>query len=471
MRADTDLPFLVPEGDDPEMVALIESWRYAGPPTAWEAIVGHEQQILRCRELVERLRRSPEELSQLRIRVGAGMVICGPAGVGKTLLARALATAAGRAVIAPPTAEMTPSLISRLYAQLMKMGPSIVLLDEAEGLIGEPWQRTTDEDTQRAFLQAIDGVQTPAEGGPVTLALTTAAAESLNAAATRPGRLAPRLQLSEPSPSERRILLQRAIAGLPSAGPIDLDVAVDRTGGWTGAELAGVATEAISRSLLERETGEGRPGLLRPELIDEILTERFVARDERPMSSAIARSAAIHEAGHWLAAELLFPGHVAVVRLTPDGGSTQLSDEVEYRSHDVGDLAKFAKVAFAGSVAEQMVLGADHIGIGGEHDKQRASRELLEILAIERSWAVEPLEAGTLSDRGSERMRAALHVELEARATTTRAEVVAWLTPHTDVIRQLADVLLSSPSTSLTGEAARAALRGVMAGRPASGAE
>jgi len=135
-RAQT-LPFAITaDQDDAEVAALIESWRYRGPAVSWDAIVGHEPQIRRCQEIVEALRRPEADLERLRIRLGRGILLAGAAGTGKTLLARAIAGAIGRDVIAPPVSELTPGLIARLYAQLARMDPVVVVLDEAERVIG-----------------------------------------------------------------------------------------------------------------------------------------------------------------------------------------------------------------------------------------------------------------------------------------------------------------------------------------------
>lgn len=94
------------------------------------------------------------------------------AGVGKTLLARAVAGAVGRALIVPPVSEMTPGLIARLYSQLGRMEPVVVVLDEAEPLIASP-HGGGDPDLVRALCVVLDGLERPSRA-PITLALTTA---------------------------------------------------------------------------------------------------------------------------------------------------------------------------------------------------------------------------------------------------------------------------------------------------------
>jgi SpoVK/Ycf46/Vps4 family AAA+-type ATPase len=90
------LPFAIAaDADDVEVAALIESWRYRGPAVSWDAVVGHAPQVRRCQEIVEALRRPEADLERLRIRLGRGILLAGPAGTGKTDEALAIATDLG----------------------------------------------------------------------------------------------------------------------------------------------------------------------------------------------------------------------------------------------------------------------------------------------------------------------------------------------------------------------------------------
>jgi ATP-dependent Zn protease len=447
------LPYLVPADGDAEMAALIDAWRYRGPAIGWDAVVGHAAQIERCLELVEKLHRSQEELAQLRLRTGAGLLICGPSGVGKTLLARALASALGREVIAPPTAELTPESIRRLYAELTRTEQAVVvLLDEAESIIAGPWQLHADESKRGAFLAALDGIQRP-QRGPITVALTTDRLEQLDEAAIRPGRLAPRLLLEPPTAEERLVLLRRLADGLPVQGSLDLEQVVERTQGWTGAELAGAIEEACSRSLRDHSDA------LRQDLLLQVVAERYVIVDEGDEDTrADLERVALHEAGHALYAWLRWPGGLASVRIGPRDGSTELLPSVLSRFPDAQQLRHLAELALAGPAAELIAYGEHRVSNGGHRDKAHATELLIGVLEIEKPYAVDVLERGSDSDRGSERMRAGWHAELEARAMDAQASVIRLLAPHAKALRPLAEQLLEAPEGALSGEALEAAI-------------
>jgi len=454
---DQTLPYAIPAGDDQEIARLISSWRYRGPQVPWDAIVGHGPQITRCRELVEKLRRSADELALLRIRVGAGLVISGPAGVGKSLMARALATALDRDVIVPPTGELTAATIRRLYAQLAKDDrPVLVLLDEAESLIGQSWRRSAELDVLNAFLDALDGIGRPANG-PITVALTTLGLEELDEAAVRPGRLAPRLLLEKPTAEERRLLLDRLIDGLLIVGELDLETVVDRTGDWSGAELAGAVQDACSRSLLDHTDA------LRQDLLLQVVAERYNIIDEaEEIDWHALERIALHEAGHVIYAWLTIPGGLASVKLYGHHGETRLHDSVARDVLDAQGLRRHAELSLAGSAAELVCRGPALMTEGGHRDKERATDYLLRLLALRKPYDTGTLEAGNLSDHGSERMRAGWHAELEALAAEAQESVVRWLSPHGEALVAFSRILLEAPEHSLSGDALQEAIRQVM---------
>jgi hypothetical protein len=86
------------------------------------------------------------------------------------------------------------------------------------------------------------------------------------------------------------------------------------------------------------------------------------------------------------------------------------------------------------------------------------------VLEIEKPYAVDVLERGSDSDRGSERMRAGWHAELEARAMDAQASVIRLLAPHAKALRPLAEQLLEAPEGALSGEALEAAIERALPG-------
>ena len=169
MAQTTALPYLIqPEADDDEIVALIESWSYQGTPVPFSDVIGHTRQVDEMRRLAAVLRiaqSDPDRLARMGVRTGGrGAILLGPPGVGKTMTARAAATDSGRRCIVLPTSLMTAELIDRTYRQLARSEPSVVIIDEADRLIGKDWVGGVDTEGRSALLAALDGIQRPGAG-------------------------------------------------------------------------------------------------------------------------------------------------------------------------------------------------------------------------------------------------------------------------------------------------------------------
>jgi len=441
-RHDAALPHLIDaDTPDEEVAALVESWRYRGAHVPWESIVGHEPQIRRCKEVVEALHRTDDELDRLNVRLGRGLVLSGPAGVGKTLIARAIAGSIDRDVIAPPVAELTPGLMARLYAHLARIDPTVVVLDEAERVVGHGYE--IDEDLVRAMCVALDGLDRP-NRAPITLALTTSWAIGLSTTATRPGRLSPRLELGLPTPEERAVLLERAIASVPVHGEIVTAVLVERTAGWTGAELSVAIEEAMSRSLLDHTDALTSDNLL------AVIAERYVISDPSPRRALMERTIALHEASHAIYAFLRWPEDVEYLSLS-GMPSTRLRESLVDSVNDVAGYRNMAGFALAGLAGEIVALGREMVTPGATRDRGSATDYLLMVRHATQPYEEDRLEGGMGSDRGSERMRAAEHAWLEAEAARTLTDAVATLAPRRAAIEHLADALLEAEDVTLSG--------------------
>lgn len=452
--------------------ALIERWRVS-PSTRWDEIVGHGPQIRRLRELIAKLNLPLAERARLGLRIGAGLVITGPPGSGKSLLGKACARELGRHVIAPPSGELDAERIGELYRALANGEPTVVLIDEAEALVGDPdWDSSVDGPGQRALLGALDSAGTP-EIGPVTIALT--ASDHLSKAATRPGRLAPLLRLDLPTAADRELLLAQAVAGLPGAEDLERALIVERTSGWTGAEIVGLVEEAMTRSLpipapgLTAKHVQG-PGL-RTELVLAVVAERFVVRDPVGDDKRDDVLASRHEAGHCLWAHQTWgPGAVAVVDIHDRGGSTTIADWVMARRRDRAELRRQAGLGFAGAAAEYLIWGRDGMTRGSESDRTEATQLLDLARRIRLGFDEDVLEDRHFS-RGSEAMRRARYEAVRLDAANLWDEVVERLRPYVDAIHQLGDAFLAAPGATLSGdEVTQAILAACEASDPPIGA-
>lgn len=448
---------------------LLARCRYQGPAVAWDDVIGHAPAKRELAIIAEQHRR-PEVALRLGLIPSRGILLMGPPGSGKTMLAKALAAAIDVPVYVIPAAEADARQIREVYDRLSDTS-CLVVWDEADVILkrrdgaGGP----SREKVVASLCTALDGMRPSA--GPITIALTATSEWQLDASAIRAGRISTKVRVELPDREARLRILERHLARVPVIDPMSIEEAADRSSGCSGADLADMVATALGFGMVT-----GVDAITQAHLNEAILRRGHVV--ERPVpSDRELRIRAVHEAGHALiAARLWGPDAVASVTIIAgddDDGHTQLVDRLRHDgSLSASDLRRMVRYAMGGLVGETLVLGTDGVSVGSEDDLGRATtiiRRLLGRHGMSRAIgpvALDGVERGQMSDRGSEWMRRMLWAEVAHEAREAQAETTALLEPVAARITELADVLLTKPDRTISGTELAVLLARLVGGVP-----
>ncbi|WP_043769190.1 AAA family ATPase [Roseivivax isoporae] len=243
------------------------------PPVAWRDVGGLDAAKAALELAVLRPLRHTVLHDRLRVAPARGILLSGPPGTGKTLLARALAAEAGMNVIAvrPPRILSryfgeAERAIAEVFATARATAPTLLFFDEFDALAprrgggGEVHDRIVAQ-----LLTEFDAVSVTR--GVVVLAATNRAG-AIDSALTRPGRFDLVVPVPLPDMGARAAILSVHLKDRPVAPDVNLAELAEMTGGFSGADLAGLvdmaALGALERALL---SGETEPCLTREDLV------------------------------------------------------------------------------------------------------------------------------------------------------------------------------------------------------------
>ncbi len=221
------------------------------PDVSWDEVGGMEEAKAALREAVEWPLRYPAAFTQAGTRPAKGILLSGPPGGGKTLLARAVAHESGVNFISVKGPELLSKWVGEsekgireVYKKARQAAPCIVFLDEIDALAPQRGDGGGNHVTERVvsqLLTELDGIQELR--GVVTLA-TTNRPDILDSALLRPGRFDLQIEIGLPDAATRRAILAIHTGRQPLADDVDLDALTARTENCMGADLAGICREA-----------------------------------------------------------------------------------------------------------------------------------------------------------------------------------------------------------------------------------
>jgi cell division protease FtsH len=443
----------------------------------FDDVAGIEEAKQEVHEIVEFLK-TPGKFTRIGARIPRGVLLVGPPGCGKTLLAKAIAGESGVPFFSISGSDFVEmfvgvgaSRVRDLFKQARESAPCIVFLDEIDavgrrrgtGLGGGHDER---EQTLNQILVEMDGFDT--DQGIILIAATNRP-DVLDPALLRPGRFDRQIVIDMPDVVGREAILRVHARKVKLSPAVDLSIVARATPGFSGADLEAIVNEAaLMAALAGRDWVE-------PADFDEARDKlRFGrSRKSRVMTPEDKRLTAYHEAGHALMAELqeaTDPLHK--VTIVPRGmalGLTMQLPEKDAHSLQRKKILADLRVLFGGRVAEELVIG--DISSGAQNDIERAT-EMARLMVtkwgmsdrigpISYAEGEEHLFLGrevTRTVNHSEEVAVAIDQEVKRILTEAHEDARKTLAAHTDGLHRVAQALLEHET--LSGEEVQAVLAG-----------
>ena len=344
----------------------------------FDDVAGEDEAKESLAEIVDYLH-NPQKYTDVGASMPKGVLLVGPPGTGKTMLAKAVAGEANVPFFSISGSEfvemfvgMGASKVRDLFKQAKEKAPCIVFIDEIDAIGKKRDNQLSSNDereqTLNQLLTEMDGFDD--NNGVIILAATNRP-ESLDPALTRPGRFDRRVPVELPDLVGREAILKVHAKDKPLADNVNLEALAKATAGFTGADLANLLNEA---ALLA--AGKSRAVITMKDLEEAMI--KVIAGPEkrsRVVSQYERKLTAFHEAGHAIAMYCLptqDPVHmITIVPRGMAGGMTISLPQDDQSFVSKSEMFETIVGFLGGRVAEQLKL--DDISTGASNDIQRAT--------------------------------------------------------------------------------------------------
>ncbi|WP_028561246.1 AAA family ATPase [Paenibacillus pinihumi] len=420
-----------------------------GLQLSFEEIGGQERAKQELIEALDFLVK-PDAIMKFGIRPLKGILLTGPPGTGKTLLAKAAAQYTNSIYVAASGSEFVEmyvgvgagrirDLFKDARQRAVKAGKSsaVIFIDEIDVIGGkrDGGQHREYDQTLNQLLTEMDGIYTT-DSPRILLIAATNRKEMLDSALIRPGRFDRHIQVDLPDKKGRRHILNIHAKNKPLDEAVNLERIAEESFGFSGAQLESVMNEAAIYAM--RDDNESIMQQHLSMAIDKVMmgekTDREATMEER-------ERIAMHELGHAISAELVRPGSVSTVALSPRGqamGYVRHNPEQDQYLYTKDFLETQIMIALGGAAAEEIFYGNRSTGSRGDFEhavnivRTMVESGLTELGIIDGSmmtpdrWAT---ISSTLLDQLMERTKAMLlerrHVFLSSLDILIREETLS----------------------------------------------
>ncbi len=348
---------------------------------SFDDVAGIEESKQELEEIVDFLKNS-EKYTSLGAKIPKGVMLVGPPGCGKTLLAKAVAGEAGVPFFSISGSDFVEmfvgvgaSRVRDLFDQAKKNAPCIIFIDEIDA-VGRQRSGMSGggnderEQTLNQLLVEMDGFQP--NSGIIILAATNRP-DVLDKALLRPGRFDRKVTIDTPDLHGRLEILNVHTRGKPLAGDVSTDTLAKRTPGFSGADLANLINEA---AILAARDGAKEVNM---RFLEEAIDKVAIGpeRKSKIIKPKDQVNTAIHETGHTLISIYYeSTNEFHKVTIIPRGMALGLtwSTEEEYKvSQSEDQLRTEMRVLLAGRAAEEIIFGRGRVTTGASNDMERCS--------------------------------------------------------------------------------------------------
>ena len=221
----------------------------------YEQVGGLRSEIKVMREIVELPLRHPELFSRLGIEPHSGILLYGPPGCGKTLLAKVLASESDANMFSINGPEImnkyygeTEARLRDIFKEAKENSPSIIFIDEIDAIAPKREEAYGDVEKRvvAQLLALMDGLT---DRGNVIVLGATNRPDSVDPALRRPGRFDREIEISVPNADGRLEVLQIHTRGMPIADDVELKILASELHGYTGADMKSLCREAAMKSI------------------------------------------------------------------------------------------------------------------------------------------------------------------------------------------------------------------------------